>query len=248
MKTNYIFENKIEIVNSTPYDTDEKYDSVDLNLIKEINKSIGVSLEEEGEVGLAKYPPDGIDKSILLSIKPKVVLFGNEPYCRCEVVTSRELTNEEIEIIEDDLLGQYSDGWGECFEQNAIYSFDMTYEEDEYNEDDDEYYTETYDFVSDVYVKFWLEKQENSFNIYKINSIGEDELIKGELDIPNKKNKIRVKLIGEDGNIFNLTGIASRALQRAGFHDEAKNLKQEVSNSKSYDDALRIIMNYVIVY
>lgn len=35
-------------------------------------------------------------------------------------------------------------------------------------------------------------------------------------------NKSKVKLVGQDGNIFNILGIASRALKEAGYADEAK--------------------------
>ena len=61
------------------------------------------------------------------------------------------------------------------------------------------------------------------------------------------KEKIQVKLSGEDGNIFNLLGITSRALRRSGQKDEAMKLQEEVYASKSYDEALSIIMDYVDV-
>ena len=35
-------------------------------------------------------------------------------------------------------------------------------------------------------------------------------------------NKPKCKLVGEDGNIFNLMGIASKALKEAGLEDESK--------------------------
>lgn len=58
-------------------------------------------------------------------------------------------------------------------------------------------------------------------------------------------NKIEVKLIGEDGNIFNLLGIASRALKRNGQRDEAEEMSERVFKSNSYDEALMIISDYV---
>ena len=58
-------------------------------------------------------------------------------------------------------------------------------------------------------------------------------------------NKIEVKLIGEDGNIFNLLGIASRALKRNGQRDEAEDMSERVFKSNSYDVALMIISDYV---
>lgn len=57
--------------------------------------------------------------------------------------------------------------------------------------------------------------------------------------------KIKVKLIGEDGNIFNLIGIASRALKKNNQESEANEMRDKVYQSKSYDEALMIISDYV---
>lgn len=58
-------------------------------------------------------------------------------------------------------------------------------------------------------------------------------------------NKIKVKLIGEDGNIFNLLSIVSRKLKRNGQRDEAEEMRERVFKSNSYDEALMIISDYV---
>ena len=52
-------------------------------------------------------------------------------------------------------------------------------------------------------------------------------------------------LIGEDGNIFNLMGKASRALKRAGYQEQATEMQERVTNSGNYHEALGIIMEYV---
>lgn len=60
------------------------------------------------------------------------------------------------------------------------------------------------------------------------------------------KEKITVKLIGEDGNIFNLMGICSRELKKAGQKDEANQLvKDIITDANSYEEALAIISEYV---
>ena len=52
-----------------------------------------------------------------------------------------------------------------------------------------------------------------------------------------------VKFIGEDGNVFNLLGICQRALKNyEGAFDE---LFQRVKKSKSYSEALAIMMEYI---
>lgn len=52
-------------------------------------------------------------------------------------------------------------------------------------------------------------------------------------------------LIGQDGNIFNLTGIASRTLREHGRGAEAEEMKKRVFASGSYGEALNIIGEYV---
>lgn len=58
-------------------------------------------------------------------------------------------------------------------------------------------------------------------------------------------NKPKVKLVGQNGNIFNILGIASRALKEAGYADEAKEMQTEVFASHSYEEALAIVLQYV---
>lgn len=55
------------------------------------------------------------------------------------------------------------------------------------------------------------------------------------------------KLIGADGNIFSLVGIAAKALRKAGQEDQVSEMRKKVMNSKSYDQALQVIMDYVNV-
>ena len=52
-------------------------------------------------------------------------------------------------------------------------------------------------------------------------------------------------LIGEDGNIFNLMGIASRTLRDHGMPEQAKEMAERIRASGSYDEALNIIGEYV---
>lgn len=61
-----------------------------------------------------------------------------------------------------------------------------------------------------------------------------------------KDKRPEAKLIGEDGNIFNLMGIASRSLKSAGYDEEAKEMFDRITNgTESYEEALAIILQYV---
>lgn len=59
--------------------------------------------------------------------------------------------------------------------------------------------------------------------------------------------KPKCKLSGQDGNIFNLVGIAKRALEKADMKEQAKEMTSRIFKSHSYDEALCIIMEYVEV-
>lgn len=63
--------------------------------------------------------------------------------------------------------------------------------------------------------------------------------------IEENNKKPKCALIGEDGNIFNLMGIASRTLKRNGMQAEAKEMCDKITSSGSYDQALAIISDYV---
>lgn len=51
----------------------------------------------------------------------------------------------------------------------------------------------------------------------------------------NKKIKPDCPLIGQDGNIFNLMGIAARTLKNNDMREEAAEMQKRVMNSSSYD-------------
>lgn len=52
-------------------------------------------------------------------------------------------------------------------------------------------------------------------------------------------------LIGEDGNIFNLAGLAAGTLREHGMKEQAEEMKERVCSSHSYGEALCIIGEYV---
>lgn len=59
------------------------------------------------------------------------------------------------------------------------------------------------------------------------------------------KEKPMCPIIGADGNIFNILGIASRTLRSIGMAEEADEMYIRATSSGSYYEALGIIMEYV---
>jgi hypothetical protein len=60
-----------------------------------------------------------------------------------------------------------------------------------------------------------------------------------------ENDKPKCKLIGEDGNIFNLVSLAQRALKDADQRDESIDMTNLVMACGSYDEALCVIGDYV---
>lgn len=60
--------------------------------------------------------------------------------------------------------------------------------------------------------------------------------------------KPHCKLIGEDGNVFNIIGKVSRTLKKFGYPDKAKEFTEKAMNDcKSYDEVLQLVMDYVVI-
>ena len=75
-----------------------------------------------------------------------------------------------------------------------------------------------------------------------------DNRLGGFLNSTDTEERIKpaCPLIGQNGNIFNLMGIASRTLKENGMKDEAKEMFERITGgSASYDEALNIIGEYV---
>lgn len=62
---------------------------------------------------------------------------------------------------------------------------------------------------------------------------------------PDQTEKPDCALIGQNGNIFTLMGIASQTLKKNGLREQAKEMQERITISGSYDEALGIIEEYV---
>ena len=60
-----------------------------------------------------------------------------------------------------------------------------------------------------------------------------------------EKNRPKCPIIGANGNIFNILGLASRTLKDNDMAIEAQEMYSRVTSSGSYEEALGIIMEYV---
>ena len=132
--------------------------------------------------------------------------------------------DEQVELAEW-ISGQNSDGLGEGFEQRPV------------NTSDGELFVHLWEWNDDYFVL-----PENDFRARILDQpllVRESEAHSAE---PRKPN---CPLIGQDGNVFNLIGLAARTLRENGLADQAKEMTQRAFGSGSYDQALGVIMDYV---
>lgn len=138
-------------------------------------------------------------------------------------VTTAELSGEidakGMADLKDWISGQNSDGLGEGFEQQ---DFDV---------DEGRLSVSLWDFHD--YFIYTEEEFKQQSNAAENNTV------------TTEKRKPDCELIGQDGNIFNLMGIASRTLRRNGMAEEATEMCTRITKSGSYDAALCIIGEYV---
>ena len=157
------------------------------------------------------YHEDDSVRSKVVSAVPSAKICGNK-LCGCLTVELREPLNEgEQAALCDYISGQYSDGWGEGFEQRDIRVDDGT-----------------------LAVHFW---QEDGFEMTPEREMQQESATHEILP--------KMKLIGQDGNIFAILGRASRLLKNAGQSDKAKKMCDRVTASQSYSEALNIVSEYV---
>ena len=157
------------------------------------------------------YHEDDSVRRKVVSAVPSVEIRGQK-LCGCLTVELREPLNEgEQAALCDYVSGQYSDGWGEGFEQREIEVED-----------------------GKLYVHFW---QEDGFKMTPSFEKTQEQV--------QMTQRPKMKLLGEDGNIFAIMGRASLLLKNAGQSDTAKEMCDRVTASQSYSEALSIVSEYV---
>ena len=157
------------------------------------------------------YHEDDSVRNKVVTAVPSIEVHGNK-LCGCLTVELKEtLRDDEQTVLCNYISGQYSDGWGEGFEQRNIRVDDGT-----------------------LAVHFW---QEDGFKMTPEREMQQEST--------TRETRPKMKLLGEDGNIFAIMGRASRLLKDIGQRDKAKEMCNRVTDSKSYAEALGIISEYV---
>lgn len=143
------------------------------------------------------------------------ILYG------CTTLRLKEfLESEELHELCEYITGQYSDGWGEGFEQRDIQVDDGTL---------------NVHFWQDGRLKFQMQTTEEKRKDFEKEKKCPQE----------KKLRPKMQLIGHEGNIFSVVADAGRILSRNGQRAEADEMYDRVFKAGSYHEALGIISEYV---
>ena len=154
-------------------------------------------------------------KEKVVSAVPSVEIRGRELWGCTTVKLKSPLTDAELKDFQDYLIGQFADGMGEGFEQREI-------EVD----------------GGILYVHFW-NPDGFAFEAEQLKSPGKAVENLQEIRRP------KMRLYGEDGNIFAILGRAAHLLRENGQSEQAKEMMDRVCHSDDYYKALRIISEYV---
>lgn len=147
-----------------PYDDNE----IGPSFFSQLKDAVSSSMSEMGPTGLAQYIDskyNKLEEGLINSIIVDVELQGNKVISKTIIKASRELTDEEIESLKDYISGQFSDGWGEGFEQQAIGDWDEEEETEEWDEEEQENYTDSYTETYELFTHFWSSKDSWDINI-----------------------------------------------------------------------------------
>lgn len=167
---------------------------------------------------LAEYIHNQNLNNKVYRMTPTVEEHGGRLWGAMVMQLTGELTPDEVTELKDYISGQNSDGYGEGLEQHEIKVS-----------------------TGELYVSFWHSRRD--YTIYTQEEFAELPVNRQAETQANRKP--RCPLIGADGNIFNLIGLASRTLKDNNMVKEAQEMRSRVLESGSYDNALAIIMEYV---
>ena len=200
-------------------ESDEYGMPLDGTELADYEEVIREELKRYGEDDLMQYF-DG-SESIQGKIQSAVVTIENKDgilYGCTKLELNEFLNPEELKELGDYITGQYSDGWGEGFEQQ-----DIQVEEGILN------------------VHFWHPGMERAKMQEETKTQNETQTEKSHLNKPRPK----LRLLGHDGNIFSIMSDASILLKNNDQTAEAKEMCKRVLESGDYYKALLIISEYV---
>lgn len=137
-------------------------DSIDHCYLHQNDEYYGALLDTINEYGtdiLQYFDENNELQKVLTKMN---ITVGNDGYAHVKIDSTRELTQNEQDEILSYITGQFSDGWGEGFEQQDIFEYKVDVEYEEFDEEEQEYYTEIVEEPAYVNAHFYTS---NNWNI-----------------------------------------------------------------------------------
>jgi hypothetical protein len=175
---------------------------------------------------LAEHLNEGTLNEKVYSMRPTVEVHDRELWGAMVMKVAGKLTPGEVAELKDYIIGQNSDGYGEGLEQREI----------KVN-------------GGNLYVGFW--SSEKGYAVYTQDEF-QEMIEQRQTASGSSRQNSRVAndlpdcpLIGADSNVFSLMGLTSRTLKEHGMRDQANEMRERVTSSGSFDEALAIMAEYV---
>lgn len=141
------------------YGDDSSYSSYSEDL-SEVDRDTRYLVKTESEQAVQDLGPKGLAEFIdntesYYDAVDSIFIEVQEGSCISTVNCNRELNQNEIDEVKDYITGQFSDGWGEGFEQAVLGTNTVQTEEEFYDEEEGETYTETVEQEETITAAFW---------------------------------------------------------------------------------------------
>ena len=232
IKMNFYFPLSARIYGSSDYiyDDDEEYEGLeitgrDLNRYRfHIEETMEFYQIDDGK-GMEQYFDKEDNAEVAERLKSMhwgFETFNGELFGKVSVELTEPISEKGVEALKDWITGQNSDGLGEGFEQQDI-------------------------DIQNGYLNVSMWQWDKGYYVDT-----EEEFFKRTGQTPQTEEdskpslKPKCALIGKDGNIFNLMGIASRTLKQNGMADKANEMFTRITEgAQSYYEAIAIIGEYV---
>lgn len=141
-----------------------------LGHVEELSTAVESEMKAMGSKGLAEYLSD-YHKNIygkIESIKVKLRVRDDKVVAHTIIASNEQLNDITLKELKEYITGQFSDGWGEGFEQRAIDDFDYEIEDEYYDEEEEEFVTDSYTETGYVYYSFWSSDSDWYINIEEV--------------------------------------------------------------------------------